>query len=158
MEVLYNLNYGSGTSVYTGAQRYSLSDFNIQQHKIELKGDNFFLRGYATLENSGDSYIADLSGVLINDSWKTNSDWFRDYSLGYLTYLGTAPGAMANPTDPLTQQAAHRAARVAADQGRLLPGTPAFEAAKKNAQKDVIPRGSRFDDQSALYHAEGQYD
>jgi len=33
-ELLYNLNYGSGTSVYTGAQRYSLRNFNIQQHKL----------------------------------------------------------------------------------------------------------------------------
>ncbi|MFN7750516.1 MAG: TonB-dependent receptor, partial [Cyclobacteriaceae bacterium] len=34
LEVLYLLNYGAGTSVYTGAQRYSLKDFSIQQHKV----------------------------------------------------------------------------------------------------------------------------
>lgn len=157
MELLYNLNYGSGTSVYTGAQRYSLSDFNIQQHKIELKGDNFFLRAYGTFENSGDSYIADLSGVLINDSWKSNSDWFRDYSLGYLTHLASLTGG-EDLNSATVQQAAHRTARAAADQGRILPGTPEFAAAKKEAQSDVIPSGSKFDDQTALYHAEGQYD
>ena len=189
MELLYHLNYGAGTSVYTGAQRYSLKDFNIQQHKVELKGDNFFLRGYTTIENSGDSYIADLTGVLINDSWKNNSLWYRDYSLGYLGYLASLAGAgQYNPASAPTaaqSMAAHMFGRNAADgtlditgqntllalgiaganpasqinlaQTRLVPGTQAFEAAKRNARSSVIPSGSLFDDATKLYHFEGQY-
>src|SRR5690606_11575743 len=34
-ELSYTFNYGSGTSVYTGAQRYSLNNFYINQHKLE---------------------------------------------------------------------------------------------------------------------------
>src|SRR5690606_29015442 len=124
MELLYNLNYGSGTSVYTGAQRYSLKDFYIQQHKLELRGDNFFLRGYTTIENSGDSYIADLTGVLINSAWKGNNQWFQDYALGYLNYFASNPGA--NPTAAADQQLAHGAARIVADQGRYEPGSTDF--------------------------------
>src|SRR5690606_39363655 len=82
-----DLNYGSGTSVYTGAQRYSLNNFYINQHKLELRGDNFFLRGYTTRENSVDSYIADLTGVNINNEWKDNSSWFTDNTVGYLQSL-----------------------------------------------------------------------
>lgn len=154
LEVLYHLNYGSGTSVYTGAQRYSLKDFNIQQHKVELKGDNFFLRGYTTIEDSGDSYIADLTGVLINSAWKDNSSWFRDYALGYMTYFATNPG---DPNDVANQQLAHGFARGAADVGRYVPGTPEYNNAKKEAQSSVIPEGSLFADKTKLYHAEGQY-
>jgi iron complex outermembrane receptor protein len=164
MELLYNLNYGSGTSVYTGAQRYSLRNFNIQQHKLELKGDNFFVRGYTTIENSGESYIADLAGVLIN-TWDAdagqfdpnkNSAWFGTYAGAYLTNLalsGIAPGTAT----VAQQEAAHNFARSQADLGRITPGSPAFETAKMAARKAVIPTGSLFDDNTALYHVQGQY-
>jgi outer membrane receptor protein involved in Fe transport len=161
VELVYLLNYGAGTSVYTGAQRYSLKDFNIQQHKLELKGSNFFVRGYTTIEDSGDSYIADLTGILINDQWKSNSTWFRDYSVGYLTHLAGLTGAgLYNPAvAPTTAQseAAHIFARSQADIGRLVPGTPEFEEAKKLATSQTIPLGSLFNDKTRLYHAEGQY-
>ncbi len=159
VELVGQWNYGSGTSVYTGAQRYSLKDFFINQYKLELKGDNFFLRGYTTQENSGDSYIADLTGVLINSAWKGNSQWFGDYSTAYLQSLaqqGFNPGGGADPT-VAQQQAAHDFARSAADVGRLIPGTPEFDAAKANARASVIPSGSKFSDHTALYHYEGQY-
>jgi iron complex outermembrane receptor protein len=156
MELLYNLNYGSGTSVYTGAQRYSLKDFNIQQHKVELRGNNFFLRGYTTMENSGDSYIADLTGVLINRAWKSDATWFTQYTVNYLGFL--AANAIAPGTATAAQREnAHLYARSQADVGRLEPGTDGYKEAKKNAMKDVIPNGSLFDDQTKLYHAEGQY-
>ncbi|MBM3176738.1 MAG: TonB-dependent receptor [Bacteroidetes bacterium] len=164
LEVLYNLNLGAGTSVYTGAQRYSLRNFNIQQHKLELKGDNFFLRGYTTIENSGESYIADLAGVLIN-TWdpttqafdgNKNSAWFGDYAANYLAGLavsGAAPGAATTAQ----QEAAHKFARQQADLSRIPAGSAEFEKAKLAARKSVIPSGALFDDQTALYHAQGQY-
>lgn len=161
IELSYLLNYGAGTSVYTGAQRYSLKDFNIQQHKLQLKGDNFFLKAYTTIEDSGDSYIADLTGVLINDTWKSNSKWYTDYSVGYLSYLaGQAAAGKYNPASAPTitqQEGAHNFGRGAADVGRLLPGTDAFETAKTNARSKVIPAGSLFNDKTKLYHVEGQY-
>lgn len=94
-ELSYTLNYGAGTSVYTGAQRYSLRNFEITQHKLELRGSNYFLRGYTTRENSGESFIADLTGVNINSMWKDNSAWFGEYTLNYMGALaqqGVAPG------------------------------------------------------------------
>jgi iron complex outermembrane recepter protein len=158
IELIGQWNYGGGTSVYTGAQRYSLKNFSINQYKLELKGDNFFLRGYSTQENSGDSYIADLTGVLINNSWKDNSTWFGSYAGGYLQSLaqqGFVPGG-ADPT--VAQQiTAHNFARGAADVGRLLEGSSGFETAKANVLKSVIPAGSLFSDKTNLYHYEGQY-
>ncbi len=155
LEVSYNYSFGGGTSVYTGAQRYSLNNFNIQSHKLELRGSDFFIRGYATLENSGDSYIADLTGVLINDSWRTNNTWFGLYGANYLV------GVQLQGLSPAE---AHQAARLAADglspidgNKRLVPGTPEFDAALDKATSDVIPNGSKFADNSALYHLEGQY-
>ncbi|RAI91342.1 TonB-dependent receptor [Algoriphagus yeomjeoni] len=156
-ELSYTMNYGAGTSVYTGAQRYSLSNFSIIQHKLELKGDNYFVRGYTTIENSGDSYIADLTGVVINDTWKSNTAWFGQYAGAYLQNLfgqGVTPGQMGTSAQQAT---AHQFARGAADTGRLMPGTPEFEAAKTAVRSEVIPSGSLFDDQSRMNMLEGQY-
>ncbi|MBL6445939.1 TonB-dependent receptor [Fulvivirga sp. 29W222] len=157
MEILYSFNYGYGTTVYTGAQRYSLKNFSVAQHKLELKGDNFFVRGYTTRENSGDSYIADLTGVLINDSWKSNTQWYGEYTSAYLTSLAQQGATPGSPTTA-QQMAAHMFARGFADVGRLEPGTDAFKAAKKQAENEVIPTGSLFDDATNMYHVEGQYD
>ncbi|MEX0844835.1 MAG: carboxypeptidase-like regulatory domain-containing protein, partial [Balneolaceae bacterium] len=46
IEASYSFNYGYGTSVYSGAQRYSLSNFYISQHKIQIDGDNFMVKAY----------------------------------------------------------------------------------------------------------------
>ena len=162
LEVSYMLNYGAGTTVYTGAQRYSLKNFNIQSHKVELKADNFFVRGYTTIENSGDSYIADLSGVLVNRAWKSDGQWFGQYAQGYLTSLAQFAGAgqfsfMKGPTDA-QRDAAHLNGRATADIGRLLPGTPEFEAALDASTREFIPEGSKFNDQTKFNHYEGVYD
>jgi len=159
IELVGQWNYGAGTSVYTGAQRYSLKDFSINQYKLELKGSNFFVRGYATVENSGDSFIADLTGVLINSAWKDNSLWFGQYGGAYLQSLALQGFNPTLNTDPTLQQqqTAHAFARGVADGGRLLPGSQAFADANANARKNVIPYGSLFSDKTALYHYEGQY-
>ncbi|GGZ31753.1 membrane protein [Echinicola pacifica] len=156
-ELSYTLNYGAGTSVYTGSQRYSLSEFEISQHKLELTGDNFFARVYTTRENSGSSFIADLTGVRINDTWKDNSTWFGEYTLTYMGALaqqGVAPGSLGTIDQ---QAAAHQAARAAADQGRFVPGTAEFDNAAAEIKADYIPSGSLFNDRSRMYMAEGQY-
>ncbi len=141
--------YGSGTSVYTGADRYSLKDLKMGQYKVELKSRNWFLRGYTTQENSGNSYTATTAAFFINNSWKTNAAWFQQYVGTYgqrRLFLG------ANDDD------AHRAARVVAETGRLIPGTAGFNTAFNNAKNtNVSAAGAKFADKSNLYHFEGQY-
>ncbi|MCB0742047.1 MAG: TonB-dependent receptor, partial [Chitinophagaceae bacterium] len=56
-EASFNSYFGTGTTVYTGANRYSLKDFKMAQHKLEVKSKNWFARIYTTQENAGDSYI-----------------------------------------------------------------------------------------------------
>ncbi|MFT6136182.1 MAG: outer membrane receptor protein involved in Fe transport [Cyclobacteriaceae bacterium] len=69
VEASYLYNAGFGTSIYTGAQRYSLSNFGIQQHRVQLRGDNFFVRAYGTFENSGDSYITEFLALKMNEEF-----------------------------------------------------------------------------------------
>ncbi len=169
-ELSYSFNYGSGTSIYTGAQRYSLKNFHIAQHKLELRGDNYMLRGYGTLENSGDSYIADFVGFAINDAYRPNNQWFGTYggtfagaflqqvvqATGSSDYNEQVVNAMLNDPDVMSQ--IHMAARQNADEGRFEPGTPEFNAAKEATLQQRVPNGALFDDKSRFFHYEGQYD
>lgn len=165
VELSYLYNGGFGTSVYTGAQRYSLSDFSIQQHRLQLRGDNFFIRAYTTLENSGDSYIAEFLAKRLNDirSGGSVSTWLGTYAIYYLRYLYdqgyTDPAGSKTGIDIAMQEAAHNYARQQTD-GRypLTPGTSAFNEAKNTALKGVVPVGPKFQDKTALYQAEAQYD
>ncbi|MDX1590755.1 MAG: TonB-dependent receptor [Balneolaceae bacterium] len=171
VEASYTLNYGYGTSIYSGAQRYSLKDFSIAQHKVELRGDNFMVRAYGTFEDSGDSYIADFVGFSINDQYLSTPEWYGLYSATFTGGLiqAAAQAQGGNPaynqatvdallSNPSVVSALHTAARNSADANRFAPGTQAFEDAKENALDGVVPNGARFDDQSRFLHTEGQYD
>ncbi|MEN8251357.1 MAG: TonB-dependent receptor, partial [Bacteroidota bacterium] len=148
LELSYNYNAGYGTTVHTGAQRYSLQNFNIQQHKIELRSPEFFLRAYSTFENSGKSYIADLTGILINDTWEENELWFGTYGASYL---------YATQINELPPESAHLYARQAADNNMYTPGSSNFLNAKDSIKAMVVPYGSKFADNSRMYQADAQY-
>ena len=140
--------WGAGTTVYTGADRYALKNFKLGQYKAEVKGRTWFLRAYTTQENSGDSYTATTAALAVNNSWKSNQNWF-------LQYTGTYAGARLQGA---SEAVAHVAARTAAETGRLLPGTPGFEAALTSAiNTDIKNGGAKFADRSSLYHYEGQW-
>ncbi|WP_266362737.1 carboxypeptidase-like regulatory domain-containing protein [Tellurirhabdus rosea] len=148
IEAIGQINYGFGTTVYTANGRYSLRNFNLTQAKLELRGDNFMVRGYTTQERSGDSYTAGLTAVTMNEAWKASPTWFGQYVSAYL---------QARPTVQ-SDEAAHLAARGVADQGRPLPDTDAYNTLYENARSTPIVRGGgAFLDKSNLYHAEGLY-
>jgi len=147
-EVIWQSKFGFGNSVYTGANRYYLNGFFMQQHKLEFKGKNFFLRGYMTTEDGGKSYDMLFTGLNINRAWKADKTWFGEYAGAYIT--STLGGA--------TPDQAHAAARAAADNGRFLPGSPEFKEAfaKVIAGEDVLT-GSKLVDNSKIYHSDANY-
>ncbi|MDL5049420.1 hypothetical protein QQ054_25730 [Oscillatoria amoena NRMC-F 0135] len=184
LSALYN--GGFGTSIYTGAQRYSLVDFGISQYRLQLRGDNFFLRAYSTMENSGDSYITEFLAKRVNDLavnaanplFGDVSGYLATYGALYLRYLyeqGLNPGDINNTllysdAERLAlQQEAHSYARNIVDNGGLAggvnyapmhldPNSQQFKNIKQEALKGVVPFGPKFSDRTNLYHAEGQYD
>lgn len=149
VEAVAQANWGSGTSVYTGSDRYSLQNFSIGQYKLELKGQDFMLRGYTTQERSGDSYISSILGVYINEASKPSTTWFPQY-------VGNYVGARAAN---LSDAQAHAAARAAADDGRYEVGSPEFKVAKEAIMNSTISSGmgAKFDDRTNLWHYEGMY-
>jgi len=152
VEAIIQGNYGYGTTVYTGADRYSIANFKLGQYKAELKGANWFLRGYTTQERSGDAFAVGIAAQGINEAWKPSTLWFPQY-------VGAFAQARAGGMD---NAMAHDAARAFADQGRLVPGTAAFDAAKNAVVNRPIPGnatgvGAKFVDKTNLYHVEGSY-
>jgi outer membrane receptor protein involved in Fe transport len=148
LEVIWQSKFGFGNAVYQGANRYYLNDFYMSQHKIELKGKNFFLRGYTTTEDGGHSYDMQFTGINVNRKWKDDSTWFGQYAGAFVqaTLAGQTP------------ENAHIASRNVADTGRFLPGTPEFKNAFNAviADPDVLT-GSRLVDNSRIYHADANY-
>jgi iron complex outermembrane receptor protein len=63
---MYMGKFGMGSTVYQGVNRYQIKDIAFQQHKLELKGKNFFLRGYGVIENAGNSYDIVFTGINIS--------------------------------------------------------------------------------------------
>jgi outer membrane receptor protein involved in Fe transport len=179
VEGILQVNYGRGTTVYTGADRYSIANFYLSQIKSEIRGSNFFVRAYTTLENSGDAFATGITGQGINEAWKPSTTWFpqyfqtfggasfQSYATAFLTAIGqgadnaTAIQAAQNAVSG-NFGAFHGAARAAADTGRLLPGTPEFQAAADAVNSRPIPGnaqgvGARFTDKTNLYHTEFMY-
>ncbi|MEJ0034287.1 MAG: carboxypeptidase-like regulatory domain-containing protein [Bacteroidota bacterium] len=144
--LIYQYNFGQGTANYTGSNRFSINNFTLQQHRLELKGANFFVRAYSTSEDSHDSYNAKGLGQLINQAWASDDVWYGRYQDAY---NGTVSGITP---------ASHAAARAYADQNRFVPGSKEFNDAKAQLIKTQGLSGAGILSQSALYHAEGQYD
>lgn len=159
MEVSYQYNFGQGTANYTGSNRFSINNFTLQQHKLQLKGANYFIRAYSTAENSHDSYNARGLGQLLTKTWvrdvntntivpenQADDMWYTRYEEAF---LGNIAGVTASN---------HAAARVFADQGRFLPGSPEFNTEKARLIATQGLSGAGILSQSKLYHVEGQYD
>ena len=152
-EIIYNGRVGRGNTIYQGANRYAIRDFTLQQHRIELRNNNFFLRGYITSESAGNSYDTRFAAINVNRRWKSDLQWFTDYAQTYIgARLGIGTGLQ------LDEETAHAAARAAADQGRLIPGTPAFQSAFNQVINDGnLTTGAKFIDNTKFRHVDANY-
>lgn len=173
--------WGTGTTVYTGSDRYVLKDLKMGQYKLELKSKNWFVRGYTTQENSGKSYNATVSTRLANEAWRPSYDASNPLGSWYPRYSGAfVQGAVTTWTQAYQaalqagqnqQQAAATAeaavvanstllnniARGYADSARPAPGSAAFKNYFNSVITKPIPQGGLFVDRSDLYMVEGQY-
>ena len=147
LEVIWNSRLGQGGTIYQGANRYQLKNFIVQQHKLEIRSKDFFIRGYTTAEKAGDSYDMRFTGINMN---KVNAtEWFGTYAGGYLqTILGGGTDAQG-----------HAIGRTAADAAyRPEPGTAEFQQLFDQVTSDPdISTGSKFLDNTKMYVGEGNY-
>jgi len=142
----FTANYGTGSSVYTGTDRYSLQGLKMGQYKLELKSKDWFLRAYTTQEDAGESFDATVSTRLFNEAVKPSSTWFAQYAQAYLiARLGGAADI-----------AAHTTARAAADAGRPTGFIGNNTIFQQITGTPISKGGGLFLDKTNLYVYEGQ--
>jgi outer membrane receptor protein involved in Fe transport len=147
LELVWNSKFGFGRTIYQGANRYQLDNFLMQQHKLELRSKDFFVRGYMIDESAGNSYDMRFTGI--NLAKINASEWFGTYAGAYLQ--ATLGGA--------TNEQAHAGARIVADDAYTLqPGTAAFNTAYDQIINNPdVNEGSKFVDKTKMYVGEGNY-
>ncbi len=149
--------WGTGNTVYSGSERYSLINFKMGQYKLELQNKDWVLRAYTTQENSGDSYNMTVATRLLNESWKPSvyydaqhnpRGWYIDYATTYLV----------NRFNGYNDLDAHKAARAVSDLGRPEYNSPQFKKSFDSIRSIPISQGgARLLDHSSLYSVEGNY-
>ncbi|MGY6562089.1 MAG: carboxypeptidase-like regulatory domain-containing protein [Luteibaculaceae bacterium] len=85
VQVDYNFNYANGTTVYQGDNRISLRDVQFYQQKLQVgEKDKWFIRGYHTWEDAGNSYDAVATAFRLLDRNFARADlaessWYTVY-------------------------------------------------------------------------------
>ncbi|UHG92741.1 TonB-dependent receptor domain-containing protein [Spirosoma oryzicola] len=141
--------YGNGSFTQTAGTRAYFPDYQRNQFKAELRGDNFFLRAYSTRQNA-EGWNIGQTAVSVNNAWKPLTQWATEFGQVYVANKVSAG-----------------LARSEADRGRYLPGSASFDNARNafanTFSTDTVPgykgaKGTRFRDNSAFWHYEGMYD
>jgi outer membrane receptor protein involved in Fe transport len=184
-ELIVASNYGNGTTVYQGDNRFSLRNINFWQNRIELrKKDKYFIRAYATNEDAGNSYDPYFTALRIQETAATDENWANAYRRwwtgGNLGNVFNRMKDLGYPADDVEgqilwqQQNAdslavwHRQAAAFANSGEgqdidgalPQPGTAIFDSlfnAFTSRKNNEAENGTMFSDRSALYHLHGEY-
>jgi iron complex outermembrane recepter protein len=184
-EIIVSSNFGYGTTVYQGDNRFSLRGIQFFQHRLEFrKKDKFFIRAYATHEDAGDSYdpyftaqkLLEAAGT--NESWQNAyTSWWSRNNLGNVFNQMKQLGYPAEPTEAqiIWQQDNreklidwhNKAAEFANKENQTfnlkdfyVVGTPRFAELFndiRSRKNNSVENGTRFFDKSALIHVHGEY-
>jgi len=136
---------GTGNTVYSGSDRYSLHDLKMSQFKFELKSKNWMFRAYKTIEDAGNSFNSTIATRLFNEAWKPSATWYQQYTGAYTQYRDAG----------LDYTAANNAARVIADAGRPVGHIGDNSLFQTLAGTPISKGGGKFLDKSTLSVAEG---
>ncbi len=154
IEAIAGWYYGGGNFIQTAGFRQYFPNYNRQQIKLEVKGDNFFVRAYTT-QQKAEGWGIGQTAQAINNAWKpigsATTGWAKDFADAFAANGGNIG-----------------AARTTADVGRFLPGSTQFNAIRDSLANTwtnattTIPGlgtvgGRRFRDNSQMFHYEGMY-
>jgi len=161
-ELSYGYRIGKMDGLFQRGNKIQLDNVVVQNHRVELKGSNYFVRSYLSIEDTGDSYnLKPMVDNLEISSGGSNAEWSTKFKTALQTEL--------NKGTDLAQ--AMKAARSVADASRVEPGTPQFDALKNTIRGinnwdhfkvvgGTAPAtgGALLKQRSRVYHTEGQWD
>ncbi len=102
IEVIAGSNYSRGSTVYQGDNRYRLENIQFWQQRLELRQEGkWFVRGYLTAEDAGDTYDIFTTGLRLQEASGSTQDWNVEYFNLWDSWIGSAlnPGLL-NATVP----------------------------------------------------------
>ncbi len=147
VELAYAYQGATLDNVYQRTNRFRLDNYRLDQHSITLTTPSVQIRAYRSRESTGDSYNIRSMAENIDKSFKTDNQWFTDFTNQFNT---DTKAGLAVP------DALHDA-RSVADKGRPVPGTPAFnDLISKLRDINNWDIGAALRVQSWMYHTEGQ--
>ncbi len=171
-ELSYSYRVGKMDGVFQRGNKIRLDNVVVQNHALELKGSNYLLRSYVSIENTGDSYnvkpLADNMDLYSGGATdtKTPGSWGTKYKNALNAYAADHGGLTSD-----NLAAAAQYARQQADASRVQPGTAEFEQLKNtiitlnnwDIKSNSIPDapetgGAALIQKSRLYHTEAQWD
>ncbi|WP_341834391.1 TonB-dependent receptor [Chitinophaga pollutisoli] len=159
-ELSYTYRRGQMDGLFQRGNKIQLDGVVVQNHKLELRGADYFVRSYVMLENTGDSYNLKPLTDNLDLTNKSNNAWRDAFKTKLQSEINAGTGLAE----------AMRRARVTADEGRVQPGTPQFEALKNTiiginnwdhaASVSGAPAtgGAWLDQHSRVYHLDAQWD
>ncbi len=171
-ELSYTYRVGTMDGVFQRGNKIKLDGVQVQNHSLQLKGKNFTVLSYVSIENTGNSYNVkpladnlDLYSGGATDT-KTPTSWGTKFKNALNAYGATNGGLTS---DNLAAATAY--ARQQADASRAVPGTPYFDSLVNvirhinnwDIKSSSIPDapetgGAALIQKSRLYHAEAQWD
>lgn len=143
--------YGNGNLIRTAGFREYFPDYRRHQFRAEVRGDEFFVRAYNTLQRAEGYNLGNLARRLLQIAEPINL-WASDFARGFTGNIDDA--------------------RAFADNGKYLPGSAEFIRFRDeliNTPNNLpIPsantvvnarglNGVQLFDNSSMYHAEGMY-
>lgn len=156
LELSYNYRFGLGSAIYQATNRYNIKDIKFQQHKLELTGKNFVIRGYTTQEDAGNSFDAVFTGIGL--SREGVREWISEYIDVYFDTLRLLTNGYDDDARLWMVDSADRVAQRYANEKWIKPGTTQFDTLYQKIIDDPdLQKGSKFLDQSWMMHWDAQY-
>lgn len=184
VKVNAGFNFGSGTTVYQGENRFRLKNIFFWQGKLEVSQENkFFVRGYVTNEDAGDTYDIYATAIQMQETAKLTDDWNSDYTRFWQTKIVPKARKLEGYPNPWNYQEYleimaqnqdslrlwHSQAQASANlKSPNKPNYPFFEPGTyrfdslfqiitNNYANDPDRPGTKFYDKSRLAHVHGEY-
>ncbi len=143
----YTYRIANLDNVYQRSNRFRLDNYELQQHGLTYQSKSIQIRTYLNMENTGDSYNARSMSENIDKSFKSDDQWFSEYSTNYKNAV-LAGSTVAE---------AHHLARAQVDAGRPQPGTEDFQNLIDTLRNiNDWNYGAALRVQSRMFHIEGQ--
>ena len=104
VEAIYASSFSTGTTIYRGDNPVLLKDVLFFQNRVEVRREGkWFVRAYATNEDAGKTYDIYTTGLLLQQSSKSDDNFKKDYEIFWnsnygLGYIRTLPGFPQPPT------------------------------------------------------------